>query len=121
MKTTNYILPLAAFAAGALFAKSQSGAVSGIGSTSSAFDELVKRVKEDTHHNDHTGSLIEIAKYFKATNLVNILTCIEKINIIEGHIPGHLGAYRNKIYNRLKQIAKDRLTVNEFDLLIGSL
>ena len=30
MKTTNYILPLAAFAAGALFAKSQSAKVSGV-------------------------------------------------------------------------------------------
>jgi hypothetical protein len=33
MKTTNYILPLAAFAAGALFAKSQSGAAVGKVST----------------------------------------------------------------------------------------
>ena len=121
MKTTNYILPLAAFAAGALFAKSQSGVVSGIGAFQDDFDVLVEKVAEDTHYNDHTEAIIKIAKYFKQKSIAEQLKHIEAISRIEGSMPTELSIYRSVLLNRLQSLAKELLNDKNYEALMRSL
>jgi len=69
-------------------------------------DKLVAQVEDLTDSNNHTGSLIAIAKGFKYTKFIKILDLIAKISDVENNMPEELNDYRNSISKQMYDFIK---------------
>jgi hypothetical protein len=65
------------------------------------FDELKKKVKSQTHHNDHTGARITIARNMGNKMLFDIYSGIELICNGEGYLPSEISCYRSMTDQKL--------------------
>lgn len=67
-----------------------------------------KKIAKLTNSNDHTGSVIELAKFLKDTKTIKKLEAIETIHKIEGSLPSEISKYRDNILKGLlKKIMDD--------------
>lgn len=57
---------------------------------SSSVDSLVKKISKKTDQNDHTGSVMDLAKFLNATNHIKILTAFQQLHVLYGHMPSQL-------------------------------
>jgi len=100
MKTTNYILPLAAFAAGALFAKRNSDKVSGIG----RLDEIGLLQYRNYH-------VIKV-KYMGPTNYSG-----SRVKLISERFEDSKTLQYDHSFNSALDIADDWLSKNGYDII----
>lgn len=67
------------------------------------FKIMLKKAANQTDWNDHTGSLLTIAEFFKYKNLVTVFNAIIQLHEMEGSMPEHLEQYRAEKAKQLKR------------------
>jgi hypothetical protein len=77
--------------------------------------EVAEKIKKLTARNDATKAYILGCKMLGATPLVKKLELVSKIQDLEGYLPSGLNTYRYSIYQEMLEIAKGRLTPDEYD------
>lgn len=84
-------------------------------------DKLVADVADATDRNDHTGSLVLIAKWLKDRRMIKRLEAIETITMLDGSLDTHIGQYRLSLMKKLLKLAQSRLSKEQFEALNGAL
>jgi hypothetical protein len=87
----------------------------------SSFNKLVSDVADMTDRNEHTKSLILIAKFIKDRRMIKRLEAIETIAMLDRHLDPNLEKYRLSLMNALMKNAKSILSKEEFEMLYGAL
>jgi hypothetical protein len=81
---------------------------------------LSKKIAKLTDRNDHTASVMELAKFLKDTKAIKKLEAIEIIHKVEGSMPAEISKYRDKILNGLMDVAGDKYSLHDYTNLKGA-
>jgi DNA-binding ferritin-like protein len=84
------------------------------------FDNIFNKIAEQTDQNDHTGSVITLAKFLKDKKSEKILTNIHNIHKIVGNMPSELSKYRETIRKDLMKLAERKVGKEKADKLNGA-
>jgi hypothetical protein len=76
--------------------------------TSPAVKKSIQKIERYTSDNDHSYAVLELAKLVGNQMFVKIVKHISDIRDLEGHLPHHLGKYRNEIRDELLDLAKKK-------------
>jgi hypothetical protein len=99
-------------------AKAAETKLTGIGSVTSAeLDNVVKRIKQNTHHNNHTEATLVLANFLGQESDANKLYQILIDQNNRGYITSTESEDRNSISKRLLQIARFKYGVSTFNKL----
>ena len=85
---------------------------------SQTIQRAIKDIKQNTHYNNHTLAMVELAKLLKAKGHQKRLEMIEEFNNMDGHLDRRLGDYRNDIWEKLKASAKTKFSPKEFEAIM---
>jgi hypothetical protein len=77
-------------------------------------EKLIKDISKKTDMNDHTASILVLAKFLKDNKSVKILDAINDIHHIEQSMPYELGKYRSSILNGLLETLKNKYDANTY-------
>jgi len=77
-------------------------------------DKLISDITKKTENNDHTESILLLAKFLKDNKSVKILDAINDIHHIEQHMPYELSKYRSSILNGLLETLKNKYDANTY-------
>jgi len=86
--------------------------------TFKTFDELKKKLREQTHHNNHTGARITIARHMGNQLLFDIYSGIELICKGEGYLPSGISSYRSSIDQKLYSAIREYFEYGDANELI---
>jgi hypothetical protein len=81
---------------------------------------LSKKIAKLTDRNDHTASVMELAKFLKDTKAIKKLEAVETIHKIEGSMPSEISKYRNVILNGLMDTFGDKYSLTDYTNLKGA-
>jgi len=84
------------------------------------FDVVFKKIEKQTDENDHTGSIMTLAKFLKDKKSEKILSMIIGIHKIVGHMPSPLIDYRSSIRKDLMKLAEKKLGKEKASKLNGA-
>lgn len=71
--------------------------------------KTVKRLRDLTHDNDHTGALVVLAEFSGDRAAAKALKAMRELQDYFGQLPQGFGAAREKIANRLRARLRDQL------------
>lgn len=77
-------------------------------------EKLIKDITKKTEANDHTESILVLAKFLKDTKCVKILDAINDIHHVEGSMPYELSLYRASILKGLLETLKNKYDANTY-------
>lgn len=66
-----------------------------------AEDAIVKKIEKMTDSNDHTGTVVELAKFLGNKQFITIATAIQTIHNADKGMSPDLGKYREEIRQRI--------------------
>lgn len=75
---------------------------------------LSKKIAKLTDRNDHTGSVMELAKFLKDNKAIKKLEAIQTIHKIEGSMPSEISKYRDNILKGLMDTAGDKYSLFDY-------
>lgn len=88
----------------------------------SGVDHLVRTLQYATSRNDHSGAIVELAKFTKDAGLISIAEAIQTIQRVWGSIPKNLQAFRDSEFqDRLLKFIETKYGKNDRDKVYRSL
>jgi hypothetical protein len=86
------------------------GIVTGKPKVTEALDvkPIVAKIAKLTDRNDHTGSVLELAKFLNDKKAVKVLQAVKQIHDAEGSMPSEVSKYRSSILKDLTDKFKSK-------------
>lgn len=86
------------------------GIVTGKPKVNEALDikPIVVKIAKLTDRNDHTGSVLELAKFLNDKKAIKVLQAVQQIHDAEGSMPSEISKYRSNILNDLMSKLKSK-------------
>ena len=86
------------------------GIVTGKPKVTEALDikPIVAKIAKLTDRNDHTGSVLELAKFLNDKKAVKALQAVQQIHDAEGSMPSEIAKYRSNVLNDLMNKIKSK-------------
>ena len=70
--------------------------------------KVIQKIAQMTNRNDHTGSLLLLAKELKDREAIKLLGSIKDMHKVYGHMPQELRTLRNVIHDNLMRQSKSK-------------